>query len=219
MDDILIVEDDQALSQGIRLGLEGEGRRFVQASTLAHGERALEERVFSLVVLDLNLPDGSGLELLRRLRTHSALPVLILTANDLELDQVTGLELGADDYVTKPFSLAVLRARVNNLLRRAHSHSAVLELPPFTFDFQKMAYTRNGVPLELSRTEQRLLRLLVEHRGQTLSRELLLDRVWDGGEFVDENALSVAVKRLRSKLTDAPIRTIYGVGYVWAVEP
>ena len=219
MDDILIVEDDQALSQGIRLGLEGEGRRFVQASTLAHGERALEERVFSLVVLDLNLPDGSGLELLRRLRTHSALPVLILTANDLELDQVTGLELGADDYVTKPFSLAVLRARVNNLLRRAHSHSAVLELPPFTFDFQKMAYTRNGVPLELSRTEQRLLRLLVEHRGQTLSRARLLEQVWDGGEFVDENALSVAVKRLRSKLTDAPIRTIYGVGYVWAVEP
>ena len=219
MDDILIVEDDQALSQGIRLGLEGEGRRFVQASTLAHGERALEERVFSLVVLDLNLPDGSGLELLRRLRTHSALPVLILTANDLELDQVTGLELGADDYVTKPFSLAVLRARVNNLLRRAHSHSAVLELPPFTFDFQKMAYTRNGVPLELSRTEQRLLRLLAEHRGQTLTREQLLDRVWDGGEFVDENALSVAVRRLRAKLGDAPIRTIYGVGYVWAVEP
>ena len=219
MDDILIVEDDQALSQGIRLGLEGEGRRFVQASTLAHGERALEERVFSLVVLDLNLPDGSGLELLRRLRTHSALPVLFLTAYDLELDQVTGLELGADDYVTKPFSLAVLRARVNNLLRRAHSHSAVLELPPFTFDFQKMAYTRNGVPLELSRTEQRLLRLLVEHRGQTLSRARLLEQVWDGGEFVDENALSVAVKRLRSKLTDAPIRTIYGVGYVWAVEP
>ena len=171
------------------------------------------------MVLDLNLPDGSGLELLRRLRTHSALPVLILTANDLELDQVTGLELGADDYVTKPFSLAVLRARVNNLLRRAHSHSAVLELPPFTFDFQKMAYTRNGVPLELSRTEQRLLRLLAEHRGQTLSRARLLEQVWDGGEFVDENALSVAVKRLRSKLTDAPIRTIYGVGYVWAVEP
>ena len=101
-----------------RQGLEGEGRRFVQASTLAHGERALEERVFSLVVLDLNLPDGSGLELLRRLRTHSALPVLILTANDLELDQVTGLELGADDYVTKPFSLAVLRARVKDVYKR-----------------------------------------------------------------------------------------------------
>ena len=205
MDDILIVEDDRALSQGIRLGLEGEGRRFIQASTLAQGERALEERTFSLVVLDLNLPDGSGLELLRRLRARSALPVLILTANDLELDQVTGLELGADDYVTKPFSLAVLRARVNNLLRRAHSRRTVLELPPFTFDFQEMTYTRNGVPLELSRTEQRLLRLL--------------EQVWDGGEFVDENALSVAVNRLRAKLTDAPIRTVYGVGYVWAVEP
>ena len=123
MDDILIVEDDRALSQGIRLGLEGEGRRFVQASTLAQGERALEERILSLVVLDLNLPDGSGLDLLRRLRSRSALPVLILTANDLELDQVTGLELGADDYVTKPFSLAVLRARVNNLLRRARPRS------------------------------------------------------------------------------------------------
>ena len=212
MDDILIVEDDRALSQGIRLGLEGEGRRFVQASTLAQGERALEERTFSLVVLDLNLPDGSGLELLRRLRARSALPVLILTANDLELDQVTGLELGADDYVTKPFSLAVLR-------RRAHSRSTVLELPPFTFDFQEMTYTRNGVPLELSRTEQRLLRLLAEHRGQTLPRARLLEQVWDGGEFVDENALSVAVNRLRAKLTDAPIRTVYGVGYVWAVEP
>jgi len=205
MDDILIVEDDRALSQGIRLGLEGEGRRFIQTSTLDQGERALEERPFSLVVLDLNLPDGSGLELLRRLRARSALPVLILTANDLELDQVTGLELGADDYVTKPFSLAVLRARVNNLLRRAHSRRTVLELPPFTFDFQEMTYTRNGVPLELSRTEQRLLRLL--------------EQVWDGGEFVDENALSVAVNRLRAKLTDAPIRTVYGVGYVWAVEP
>ena len=175
MDDILIVEDDRALSQGIRLGLEGEGRRFIQTSTLDQGERALEERPFSLVVLDLNLPDGSGLELLRRLRARSALPVLILTANDLELDQVTGLELGADDYVTKPFSLAVLRARVNNLLRRAHSRRTVLELPPFTFDFQEMTNTRNGVPLELSRTEQRLLRLLAEHRGQTLPRARLLE--------------------------------------------
>ena len=215
MDDILIVEDDQALSQGIRLGLEGEGRRFVQASTLAHGERALEERVFSLVVLDLNLPDGSGLELLRRLRTHSALPVLILTANDLELDQVTGLELGADDYVTKPFSLAVLRARVNRLLRRGSAPAAALELGPFSFDFERLRFMRNGTEVELSKTEQRLLRLLVEHRGQTLTREQLLDRVWDGGEFVDANALSVAVKRLRDKLTDAPIKTVYGLGYTW----
>ena len=220
MDDILIVEDDRALSQGIRLGLEGEGRRFIQASTLDQGERALEERPFSLVVLDLNLPDGSGLELLRRLRARSALPVLILTANDLELDQVTGLELGADDYVTKPFSLAVLRARVNAQLRRAApAQPERLELDGFTFDFARLEFAKEGAPIDLSKTEQRLLRLLAEHRGQTLPRARLLEQVWDGGEFVDENALSVAVNRLRAKLTDAPIRTVYGVGYVWAVEP
>ena len=158
------------------------------------------------------------LDLLSRLRDRSALPVLILTANDLEMDQVTGLELGADDYVTKPFSLAVLRARVNSLLRRSRPAPAALELPPFLFDFDAMVFARDGVPLELSKTEQRLLRLLVEHRGQTLSREVLLDRVWDGGEFVDENALSVAVNRLRAKLADAPIRTVYGLGYQWAVD-
>ena len=208
MHQILIVEDDPALSQGIRLALGQEGRQFVQAGTIGQAERELAERTFDLLILDL----------LSRLRDRSALPVLILTANDLEMDQVTGLELGADDYVTKPFSLAVLRARVNSLLRRSRPAPAALELPPFLFDFDAMFFARDGVPLELSKTEQRLLRLLVEHRGQTLSREVLLDRVWDGGEFVDENALSVAVNRLRAKLADAPIRTVYGLGYQWAVD-
>ena len=92
-----------------------------------------------------------------------------------------------------------------------------MQLDGFTFDFGRMEFSRNGVPVELSKTEQKLLRLLVEHRGQTLTRELLLDRVWDGGEFVDENALSVAVGRLRAKLGGAPIRTVYGVGYTWEV--
>ena len=210
MHQILIVEDDPALSQGIRLALGQEGRQFVQAGTIGQAERELAERTFDLLILDLNLPDGNGLDLLSRLRDRSA--------NDLEMDQVTGLELGADDYVTKPFSLAVLRARVNSLLRRSRPAPAALELPPFLFDFDAMVFARDGVPLELSKTEQRLLRLLVEHRGQTLSREVLLDRVWDGGEFVDENALSVAVNRLRAKLADAPIRTVYGLGYQWAVD-
>ena len=110
MHQILIVEDDPALSQGIRLALGQEGRQFVQAGTIGQAERELAERTFDLLILDLNLPDGNGLDLLSRLRDRSALPVLILTANDLEMDQVTGLELGADDYVTKPFSLAVLLA-------------------------------------------------------------------------------------------------------------
>ena len=197
MDHILIVEDDRALSQGIRLALDQAGRQFTQCHTLREAEEALAAHPPQLVILDLNLPDGNGLDLLRRLRASSPLPVLILTANDLEVDQVLGLELGADDYVTKPCSLAVLRARVNNLLRRSRPAAPVLELPPYVFDFGRMVYTKNGVPLDLSKTEQ-------------------LDRVWDGGEFVDENALSVAVNRLRRKLGEAPIRTVYGVGYVWA---
>ena len=218
MEHLLLIEDDQALGRGITLALAAGDREPHLARTLAEGRRLFAQLPISLVILDLNLPDGNGLDLLSRLRDRSALPVLILTANDLEMDQVTGLELGADDYVTKPFSLAVLRARVNSLLRRSRPAPAALELPPFLFDFDAMVFARDGVPLELSKTEQRLLRLLVEHRGQTLSREVLLDRVWDGGEFVDENALSVAVNRLRAKLADAPIRTVYGLGYQWAVD-
>ena len=151
MHQILIVEDDPALSQGIRLALGQEGRQFVQAGTIGQAERELAERTFDLLILDLNLPDGNGLDLLSRLRDRSALPVLILTANDLEMDQVTGLELGADDYVTKPFSLAVLRARVNSLLRRSRPAPAALELPPFLFDFDAMFFARDGVPLERPR--------------------------------------------------------------------
>ena len=217
MDHILLVEDDRALGRGVALALGGAGRELHLADSLARGRELWKKLEPALVVLDLNLPDGSGLELLREIRGQSAVPVLILTANDLETDQVAGLELGADDYVTKPFSLAVLRARVNNLLRRRAPEGAV-ELPPFSLDFQRMMFSRLGQPIDLSKTEQRLLRLLVEHRGQVLTREQLLDRVWDGGEFVDENALSVAVRRLRTKLVDAPIRTVYGLGYTWEVE-
>ena len=215
MERILLIEDDQALGRGTALALAGEGREIRVAATLAQGWAALGEGEYALVLLDLNLPDGNGLDFLTALRRTSGVPVLILTANDLESDQVAGLELGADDYVTKPFSLAVLRARVNRLLRRGSAPAAALELGPFSFDFERLRFMRNGTEVELSKTEQRLLHLLVEHRGQTLTREQLLDRVWDGGEFVDANALSVAVKRLRDKLTDAPIKTVYGLGYTW----
>lgn len=221
MKKVMVLEDESSIRSFIVINLRRAGYDVIEAET---GEEALDKLKENpdtrVALLDIMLPGIDGFEVCRRIRAmDNKIGIIMLTARTQEMDKVTGLMTGADDYVTKPFSLAVLRARVNNLLRRAHSHSAVLELPPFTFDFQKMAYTRNGVPLELSRTEQRLLRLLAEHRGQTLSRARLLEQVWDGGEFVDENALSVAVKRLRSKLTDAPIRTIYGVGYVWAVEP
>ena len=215
---ILLIEDDAPLGRGICLALSSGEQEMTLCRTLAQGRQALAEGSFDLLILDVNLPDGSGLDLLTQLRAVSRLPVLMLTANDLESDQVAGLELGADDYVTKPFSLAILRARVNRLLRRTLQPDGAVELPPFSFDFSAMVFLRDGQPLELSKTEQRLLRLLVEHRGRTLTREQLLNRVWDGGDFVDENALSVAVRRLRSKLTDAPIKTVYGLGYTWEVK-
>ena len=215
---ILLIEDDSALGRGVAVALTEPGRIVALARDLQQARQRWEQQSFDLVVLDLNLPDGNGLDFLRWLRQRSEVPVLILTANDLESDEVAGLTLGADDYVTKPFSLAVLRARVSNLLRRSARPQAAFTDPPFAFDFARMQFFRDGVPVELSRTEQRLLRLLTENRGHTLTREQLLEKVWDGGEFVDENALSVAVKRLRDKLTDAPIKTVYGLGYTWEVR-
>ena len=175
------------------------------------------------MLLDVNLPDGSGLDFVRKLRQEgkTGLPVILLTANDTELDIVAGLESGADDYVTKPFSLAVLRARINTQLRRGTSAEGRVEMDGFSFDFDRMEFRRDGQPVDLSKTEQRLLRLLVENRGQTLSRGQLLDRVWpDGAEFVDENALSVTIRRLRAKLEPDPsrpryLKTVYGIGYSW----
>lgn len=222
---LLLLEDDDALGQGIRLALQSPQADIALCRTLAEGRKALESASFDLLILDVNLPDGSGLELLREVRKTSAVPVLLLTANDLETDIVVGLESGADDYITKPFSLAVLRARVNAQLRRgAPSQTGAVQIDGFSFDFDRMEFYKNGSPVDLSKTEQKLLRVLVENRGLTLSREKLLDRVWsDGAEFVDENALSVTVKRLRDKLEDTPskprfLKTVYGIGYTWAVK-
>lgn len=217
MERILIVEDDAALAQGLCMTLEQYD--CTAAPTLALARQALQEGGWDLVILDVNLPDGSGLELLRARRQNGDVtPAILLTANDLELDEVTGLEAGADDYITKPFSLAVLRARVNAQLRRSVPVNLDrVELNGFLFDFARLEFSKGGALIDLSKTEQRLLRLLVENRGRTLPRELLLEKVWDGGAFVDENALSVAVRRLRAKLGSAPIKTVYGVGYTWEV--
>ena len=217
MSAILLLEDDAALGRGVAMALAGPGRTVARAASISQAGETLAGERFDLWIFDVNLPDGSGLELLRSLRrSGDRTPAILLTANDLELDEVAGLEAGADDYITKPFSLAVLRARVEAQLRRsAPAKAERLEVDGFSFDFSRLEFSRGGVPIPLSRTEQRLLRLLVENRGRTLPRELLLERVWDGGEFVDENALSVAVGRLRAKLGDAPIRTVYGVGYTW----
>lgn len=223
---IFLLEDDAALGRGIVMALTGTEVSVICRSTLAQAREVLAEERFDLLILDINLPDGSGLDLLRQARAEgNATPVILLTANDLELDEVTGLEAGADDYITKPFSLAVLRARVNAQLRRsAPKHTSALSIGPFAFDFDRMDFRRDGVAVELSKTEQKLLRVLVENRGHAVPRITLVDRVWtDGAEFVEENALSVTVKRLRSKLEADPskpdyLKTVYGIGYTWAVK-
>lgn len=222
---ILVVEDDLALCDGIRLSLEGPSTHVYQAHSLAEAQTLLANEHPNLLILDINLPDGSGLDFCRQIRQTSQLPIVFLTANDLETDVVTGLAIGGDDYITKPFSLAILRARVSALLRRAakDSQDNRYAAGPFLFDFDGMRFTRHGEEIVLSRTEQKALRILTANHGHTVTRDLLLEKVWGStGDYVDENAVSVTISRLRTKLKDGSggqdyIRTVYGLGYCWEV--
>ena len=227
MESIFLLEDDQTLGRGIVMALETPGRTVTLAGTLQEGRAVLARERFDLLILDINLPDGSGLELLRQLRAAgNSTPVILLTANDLELDEVTGLEAGAGDYITKPCSLAVLRARVAaQLRRRAQPAAGAVTMGPFVFDFDRMVFYRAGAAIELSKAEQRLLQVLVINRGRTVPRAVLTERVWpEEAAYVEPNALSVAVKRLRAKLEADPtnpqyLKTVYGLGYTWVVQP
>lgn len=196
MNRILIVEDDIALSNGIVLALKEPNNVFTQTYDIATAKEQLNVTAFGLVILDVNLPDGSGLDLLTHIRKTKALPVIVLTANDMETDVVTGFELGADDYITKPFSLMVLRARVGVQLKKSrYSLADSIQLDNFSFSFERMEFIKNGTPIELSKTEQKLLRILINNRGNTVSRDHLIDSIWtDGAEYVGENALSVTIK-------------------------
>lgn len=222
MKNILIIEDDSALTTGLCRALSSGEIHTAGCHCLREARIMLQQEVYALILLDVNLPDGNGFDFLKEIKSRFSIPVILLTANDMETDIVAGLELGADDYITKPFSLAVLRARVNTALRRKNSEktSASFLTDCYSFDFDKMEFFYNGIKTELSKTEQKLLRLLVENAGITLSRDKLIDMVWtDGAEYVDENALSVTVKRLRDKLNAQDhIKTVYGIGYVWKKE-
>ena len=218
MKNITIIEDDISLNNGIALALKNADYSFRQLYRLAdfNGDEPAD-----LIILDINLPDGNGFDFLKKLRQTSSTPVIILTANDLETDEVMGLELGADDYITKPFSLMVLRARIDKVLRKTHNtENSFYSDEVYSFDFDKMEFSVNGTLTELSKTEQKLLKLLIQNKGQTLTREFLVDRIWtDGADYVDENALSVTVNRLRKKLNaHERIQTVYGIGYVWRVK-
>ena len=220
---ILVVEDERLLCDGIAEDLRLEKYTVDCCYDGAAACERLFVEPYDLVVLDLNLPGMDGLELLREVKENMpGVPVILLTANDTDLDIVDGLERGADDYITKPFSLSVLRARVNTQLRKQASNhkNAPFHMDLFHFDFEAMTFYVGDSKVELSKTEQKLLRLLVENRGRTMTRGDLVDRIWtDGAEYVDENALSVTIKRLRDKLgAQKYIKTIYGIGYSWVTK-
>lgn len=208
------------LNNGIRIALEKEGYEFQQFQSIAPAREYLRENRSDLILLDVNLPDGNGIDFLGEIRKFTDTSVILITVNNMELDIVTGLEAGANDYITKPFSLMVLRARVAVQLRNVQKTNTFSQ-DDFLFDFDKMKFSKSGTDIELSRTEQRLLRILCENRGATLKRSYLIDEVWMGeSEYVDEHALTVAIKRLRDKLEYNPknpqyIKTVYGIGYTW----
>ncbi len=222
---IQIVEDDRALSDGIEITLADEKVTFRKEYLIKDATDGFNKygKDLSLIILDINLPDGIGYDYLKTVRETSDVPILILTANDMEMDEVKGLTMGADDYLTKPFSLAVLRARVNALIRRSNisrgrNEKPVYTLDEMTFDFEKLIFKKGDEELFLSVNEQKLLKYFLDNRNRVLTRDMLMDRLWgDDGDFVDENALSVTINRLRSKIdTDKNVKhinTVYGQGY------
>jgi DNA-binding response OmpR family regulator len=221
---ILLVDDEDAVQKLLAYPLERDGFRVIQARD---GEEALErfehEHV-DLVVLDLMLPKLDGLEVCKRLRAGSAVPIIMLTARDDELDKVLGLELGADDYITKPFSIREFRSRVRALLRRATAprhdprEGDVIELDGLRIDLTRRAVDARGVPVQLTYVEFELLRTLASHAGRVYSREQLLEALWGGSDYREPRTIDVHVRHLREKLEQDPrepefILTVRGVGY------
>ena len=222
---ILVVEDDHKLNNGICLALKSEEYTFIQCQTLADADTVWEREKLALILLDVDLPDGNGIGFVKKIRQKSQVPIILITVNNMELDIVMGLEAGANDYITKPFSLMVLRARVAVQLREDKTAAGGhFKQDLFDFDFEKMEYLRDGNTVELSKTEQKLLKILCENQGAIVKRSYLIDEVWQGdSEYVEEHALTVAIKRLRDKLEQDSanpeyIKTVYGIGYTWAVK-
>ena len=216
---IVVVEDDQHIADLVELYLRQEGFRVVQAPNGERGIEAVRNQRPAMVILDVGLPGGmDGLEVCRRLRTTTDVPILMLTARDGEIDRVLGLELGADDYVTKPFSPRELVARVKAILRRSDGPKreapAKLTVGAVEVDTARREASVNGEVVALATREFDLLQYLVENAGIALSRRQLLDGVWGPGWYGDERTVDVHVRQLRKKLGDAlPLATVWGVGY------
>ena len=220
---ILLIEDDETIVFGICSALGKKGYEVTACPDMEKGKRIFSPK-FSLILLDLNLPDGSGYEFCRWVKEMHDIPVIFLTVRDDAADITKGLDMGADDYITKPFHIAVLESRIRAVLRRAgktdvsgsgESHPELFTCGMIQMDKKKMRVTAEGKEILLTNLEYRLLQMLMENKGCILPRSLILERLWDDeGNFVNDNTLTVAVKRLREKLgKPSCIATVRGIGY------
>ena len=220
MQNILIIEDDPDLNQTIGYALEKAGYGVFRADSIRKAETIFVREKICLVLLDVNLPDGEGYTFCRWAKAQREVPVIYLTARDLEEDALEGYDSGAEDYVTKPFSMKILLKKLDVVLKRlTPAGSQVFRDDHLRMDLEQARLYVDGRECSVTPTEVRMLRLFLSNRGQLLTYEVMLDRLWDsGGQFVDKHALAVNVNRLRQKLEDAEhkyISNVYGVGYQW----
>jgi two-component system, OmpR family, alkaline phosphatase synthesis response regulator PhoP len=222
MGKVLIVEDDPSMAVALRDGFEYEGYSVQVARDGTEGLKLASAKKLDLIVLDVMLPNLSGLDVCKQLRSQgNTLPIIMLTARGQEIDKVLGLKIGADDYVTKPFSFMELMARVEALLRRTSKQQAPLEVYRFgnvTLDFKKFEACKQGRMIELSPREFKILKHLIEHRGEVVSRDQLLDTVWGYENFPLTRTVDMHIAKLRQKIEDSPndpryIVTLHRVGY------
>ena len=223
MERILVIEDDLALNAGLCFELDTSGYVSVPAYNCAKARYLLKSEVFSLVLLDVNLPDGNGFDLCREIKEiNPEQPVIFLTARDLDADVLSGFDLGADDYVTKPFNMKILLRRVEVALRRSGKNAVREEQWSdgyLVLDFSALTAVRGTEKLAITPNEYKLLKVLTENTGNILTRQSLLERLWDSaGNFIDDHTLTVTMNRLRSKIEDEEhsyIKTVRGIGYIW----
>ena len=222
MSRILLIEDDKTIAMGIEYSLQQEGFRMEVCHTVKEAEEKIRDGTFDLILLDVALPDGSGFDLFRRIRGRGDTPVIFLTAHDDEVNVVMALDMGADDYVSKPFRVRELVSRIKSVLRRyRHGRGAAAEitLGDLVIHPAEARVTKRGEDIALTALEYRLRLILATHAGQVLTRDQILASIWDvAGDFVNDNTLTVYIKRLREKIEDDPqrpriIRTVRGLGY------
>ena len=218
---VFLLEDDEAIGIGLKYSLENEGYTVTIATSVKSAFEIINKEKFALYILDLTLPDGSGYDVCKKIKSIGDFPVIFLTAYDDEVNVVMGLELGADDYISKPFRVKELIARIKSVLRRYNrENKGIIKIGNVLINTNKATVFKNGQEVILTAMEYKLFLILLNNRGNILSRNKLLEYIWDvKGDFVNDNTLTVYIKRLRDKIEDDPsapmiIKTIRGLGYV-----